>query len=146
MAQAFLIFDFGTNEETAQLARHRIEAWKQGARLNKKLELKFERVEPDAASEAKKDAGTKAASKKSASTKSASTKSDPAAQPVIQMIVRLDFSDHEKLSFQRWIKLIPSEKPFSEHKPRVVRSGDPDFAATAEQFSSVDHLARSDHK
>src|SRR5271154_5526163 len=118
MAQAFLIFDFGTNEETAQQARHRIEAWKQGSRLNKKLELKFERAEQDAAPETKKDAGSKAASKKSAA----------AAHPVIQMIVRLDFSDHEKLSFQRWIKLIPSEKPFSEHKPRVVRSGDPDFA------------------
>jgi len=27
MAQTFLIFDFGTDEEAAQKARHRIEGW-----------------------------------------------------------------------------------------------------------------------
>ena len=45
MAHSFLIFDFGNNEESAQQARHRIEGWKQGFRLDKKLQVKFERKE-----------------------------------------------------------------------------------------------------
>ena len=49
MAHSYLVFDFGTDEETAQQARHKIEAWKQGFRLGNKMLLKFERVEPDEA-------------------------------------------------------------------------------------------------
>ena len=45
MAQAILIFDFGTNEEAAQQARHKIEGWKQGFRLGDKMICKFEREE-----------------------------------------------------------------------------------------------------
>ena len=45
MAHSFLIFEFGGNEETAQQARHKIEAWKQGYRLDKKLQVKFDRGE-----------------------------------------------------------------------------------------------------
>src|SRR5579863_4814228 len=48
MAHSFLIFDFGSNEDAAQQARHRIEGWKQGFRLDKKLQVKFERKEPEA--------------------------------------------------------------------------------------------------
>jgi len=40
MAYSFLIFDFGGDEDSAQQARHRIEGWKQGFRLDKKLQLK----------------------------------------------------------------------------------------------------------
>ena len=47
MAQSYLIFDFGTNEEAAQQARHKLEGWKQAFRLNKKLQLKFEREETE---------------------------------------------------------------------------------------------------
>ena len=48
MAQTFLIFDFGKNEETAQQARHTIDRWKQGFRLDKKMLLKFDRKDADA--------------------------------------------------------------------------------------------------
>jgi hypothetical protein len=33
MAQSIFVFDFGTNEEAAQQARHKVEGWKQGFRL-----------------------------------------------------------------------------------------------------------------
>jgi hypothetical protein len=45
MAHSFLVFDFGTNEEAAQQARHRVDRWKQAFRLDKKLLLKFDREE-----------------------------------------------------------------------------------------------------
>ena len=45
MAQTFLVFDFGADEESAQQARHKVEGWKQGFRLDKKLLLKFDRSE-----------------------------------------------------------------------------------------------------
>ncbi|HWZ53439.1 MAG TPA: hypothetical protein VNV84_01715, partial [Candidatus Acidoferrales bacterium] len=54
MAHSYLVFNFGTDEETAQQARHKIEAWKQGFRLGNKMLLKFERVEPDEESDAAK--------------------------------------------------------------------------------------------
>ena len=41
MAYSFLIFDFGSNEEAAQQARHRIDGWKQGFRLDKKLQTEI---------------------------------------------------------------------------------------------------------
>ena len=44
MAQTYMIFDFGTNEELAQQARHKIEGWKQGFRLGEKMSMKFERI------------------------------------------------------------------------------------------------------
>ena len=49
MSQSILIFDFGTNEEGAQQARHKIEGWKQGFRLGDKMMVKFEREETGAA-------------------------------------------------------------------------------------------------
>ena len=150
MAYSFLIFDFGGDEDAAQQARHRIEGWRQGFRLDKKLQLKFEREEP----EAKQGTAPKASSKTSegsSKTKGASTakaksggdggsksSSSPASVSEIRLIVRLDFSDHEKLSHQRWLERIPTEEPFKEAKPQVVRSGDPEFATTEELFDSLD--------
>ena len=46
MAQSFVVFDFGTNEDAAQQARVTLERWKQSFRLDKKLMLKFERPAP----------------------------------------------------------------------------------------------------
>ena len=109
MAQSYLIFDFGTNEETAQQARHRIEGWKQAFRLGGKMQLKFERKEPE-----KKNGGER-----------------------IRLLVRLDFSDHERLSHQRWLDRIPSEAPFKDASPQVVRNGESDFDKTAELFDSL---------
>ena len=110
MPQSYLIFDFGTNEEAAQQARHRLEGWKQAFRLDKKLLLKFERKAAE-----KADGGER-----------------------IRLLVRLDFSDHEKLSHQRWLDRIPGEEPFSSAAPETVRASDAAYAATAELFDSLD--------
>jgi hypothetical protein len=45
MPQSILMFDFGANEDAAQQARHKVEAWKQGFRLGNKMLLKFDREE-----------------------------------------------------------------------------------------------------
>jgi|SRR3990170_5548848 len=115
MAHSFLIFDFGSDEDAAQQARHKVEAWKQGFRLGNKLMVKFDRGE-----EAAGDKDAKAAK-----------------QPVLLM-VRLDFSDHEKLSHQRWIDRIPTETLFRDAKPRILRHNDADFAGAAERFEALD--------
>src|ERR1700719_942904 len=48
MAQSILVFDFGSNEEAAQQARHKVAAWAQSFRLGKKILLKFDREESSA--------------------------------------------------------------------------------------------------
>jgi hypothetical protein len=150
VAYSFLIFHFGDDEDAAQQARHRLEGWRQGFRLDKKLQLKFERDEPEAKREAapvqalsasKGSAKPKAAPKaKPKSAREADSKpgSGSAVSSEIRLIVRLDFSDHEKLSHQRWLDRIPIEDPFKGAKPKVVRSGDPEFATTEELFDSLD--------
>jgi hypothetical protein len=150
MAHTFLIFDFGGNEEIAQQARHKVDGWKQGFRLGKKLELKFDRKEAEPAAEAgsekpakavKQDSKGKAASKAKPKSgektdKAHASKSETPAQ--IRLIVRLDFSDHEKLSSQRWLERIPTEEPFKTTHAKIVRAGDPDFTTTGELFDSLD--------
>src|SRR5271156_4440446 len=108
MAHDFLIFDFGTNEEVAQQARHKVEGWTQGFRLGKKMLLKFEREAADDSSEPETDAKKSTASKKKSAAKS------DAAEPSskVRVLLRLDFSEHEKLSHQRWLDRIPTEEPF----------------------------------
>jgi hypothetical protein len=149
MAHSFLIFDFGGNEDAAQQARHRIDGWKQGFRLDKKLQVKFERNEPEAepdvvtapAKPAKSGAkgkakhGPKLKSGSESASKPAPAPADPAQ---IRLIVRLDFSDHEKLSHQRWIERIPAEEPFKNAHPKIVRAGEPEFTATSDLFDSLD--------
>ena len=46
-----MIFDFGSNEEAAQQARHKVEGWKQGFRLGNKLMVKFDRGDEEAGAE-----------------------------------------------------------------------------------------------
>jgi hypothetical protein len=133
MAHDFLIFDFGTNEEVAQQARHKVEGWTQGFRLGKKMLLKFEREPSDDSQESGKAAAKPAASKKKAATKSDAA--EPSAN--VRILVRLDFSDHEKLSLQRWLDRIPAEEPFKSAKTEIIRRGQPGFAETAELFDSL---------
>jgi hypothetical protein len=129
MAHDFLIFDFGTNEETAQQARHKVEGWTQGFRLGKKMLLKFEREAADESQESGKAATSK---KKSASK---TDTAEPSAK--VRVLVRLDFSDHEKLSHQRWLDRIPTEEPFKSAKAKIIRQGQPGFAEAAELFESL---------
>jgi hypothetical protein len=109
MPQSYLIFDFGANEEAAQQARHRIEGWKQAFRLDKKMQLKFERQAPE-----KTDGGER-----------------------IRLLVRLDFSDHERLSHHRWLERIPGEEPFKGAAAQVIRHGEDGFDKTAELYDSL---------
>ena len=124
MAHSFLIFNFGGDEDAAQQGRRRIEGWKQGFRLDKKLQVKFDRKEPEARA---KDSG---AGRKSGA------KVETAAE--VSMIVRLDFSEHEKLSHQRWMERIPTEDPFKTAKAKVILPGDPQFTKIDELFDSLD--------
>jgi hypothetical protein len=140
MAQSILIFDFGTNEEAAQQARHKVEAWKQGFRLGNKILLKFERVEnePKAAGDA--DEAKPAHGKKTAAGKKSSAKEEKedGANAQVKLLVRLDFSDHEKLSHQRWLDRIPTEEPFKSAKAETLRHSDASFGKAAERFESLD--------
>lgn len=137
MAYSYLIFDFGTDEEAAQQARHKLEGWKQGFRLGNKLLLKFERE-----ASPKEDADNSAAEAKSAAPKKKSPahekeeNSAPAGR--VCLLIRLDFSDHEKLSLQRWLDRIPAEEPFKSVDAEIVRQSDPSFVDTAELFESLD--------
>ena len=56
----------------------------------------------------------------------------------VKLLLRLDFSDHEKLTYQRWIDRIPNEEPFKSANSETVRSGDPEHAKVAELFDSLD--------
>ncbi|HYL67693.1 MAG TPA: hypothetical protein VEX69_00870 [Candidatus Limnocylindria bacterium] len=136
MAYSYLIFDFGTDEEGAQQARHKLEAWKQGFRLGNKLLLKFER-QNSGGTEAGEDGAAKSAqSKKKPTTNKISEKA--ASRGHVRLLIRLDFSDHEKLSHQRWLDRIPAEEPFKSVDAETVRHTDPAFAKTAELFESLD--------
>ena len=143
MAHSYLIFDFGADEEAAQQARHKLEGWKQGFRLGNKLLLKFER-ESSAGEDAGKDGAAKAstgegksvAGKKKSSAKEKEEKLEPSAH--VRLLIRLDFSDHEKLSHQRWLDRIPAEEPFKSMEADIIRHTDPAFTKTAGLFESLD--------
>lgn len=143
MAQTYLLFDLGSDEETVQQARHKLESWKQAFRLDKKLQYKLEREQPLApgATEAKTEP-TKAEKPKSAKTKSKSkSKSEePPSQNSgpVKLLVRLYFSGHEKLSEQRWIDRIPTEEPFKSASPKVIREDDSQFADILKQFDNLE--------
>jgi hypothetical protein len=133
MAHDFLIFDFETNEEAAQQARHKVEGWTQGFRLGKKMLLKFEREDAKEPNGGETSSGARAGGKKKAA-----AKDDSASEATkVRVLVRLDFSEHEKLSHQRWLDRIPNEEPFKSAKAEIIRQGDPEFAETAELFDSL---------
>ncbi len=135
MPQTYLIFDFGADEAAAQNARHKIDGWKQAFRLGAKLDVKFDRQAPgDASASSVAAAAGESGAGKSAT--NAGSGADAAAE-TIRVIVRLDFSDHEKLSHQRWLDRIPAEEPFKAAQPQSVRPADASFAETEELFRSL---------
>jgi hypothetical protein len=151
MAQSIMVFDFGGNEEAAQQARHKVDAWVQGFRLGKKILLRFDREdapegaektapEPAPAKHAddkKKHAGAKK-THSGGKDKPAAKKEKAAEGGRVRVLVRLDFSDHEKLTHNRWLDRIPAEEPFKSAKGEVIRHSDPAFAKTAELFDSLE--------
>ena len=157
MAQSILIFDFGTNEEAAQQARHKVDGWKQAFRLGDKMLLKFEREElaagaekegEHAAAEESPQTAAKASGKAKGSNKKRSAKASAKAEAEkeertepagrVRVFMRLAFSDHEKLSYQRWLDRIPTEEPFKSAPGETVRSGQSEFEKTSEQFEALD--------
>jgi len=138
MAHVYLLFQFAQDEEKAQQARHKLEGWKQAFRLDKKLLYKMERtlVAPaDGNAEPAKAEKENAKQKDSAN---AEANGKAAANEAIKLLVRLGFSGHEKLSEERWVQRIPSEEPFRDASPVVVKPGEADFEATEKQFEELD--------
>lgn len=159
MAHAYGIyirFDFGTDEEKAQQARHKLEGWRQAFRLDKRVQYKMDRPgnptpetaaksatteKPAAVAKTKEKPAAKASGKGGKSSEPAASnavaKSDGAADGKVGLLVRLYFSPHEKLSEQRWLARIPAEEPFKSASPKVINHDDPDFETTDQQFESI---------
>jgi hypothetical protein len=142
MPQTFVLFDFGTSEEAAQQARHRLEGWRQAFRLGDKMRFKFERIPAEPVPEAAEPAKPAAKTPKKKSTKK--KKEEPEPQPAaeqpsdrLRLLVRLEFSDHEKLTCQRWLDRIPAEPPFSSAEKQIVRRGQEDFAKVSDHFDEL---------
>ena len=152
MPHTYLLFDFATDEEKAQLARHKLETWKQAFRLDKKLLYKFDRAtsgdgaerpaeeekpaKPAKEAKAKRAAKSKSKSKAKSEDAEASDKETTSPEPV-KLLIRLDFSSHEKLSEQRWIDRIPTEDPFQAASPKLIKPNDGEFAETEKQFEDL---------
>ena len=135
MAKAFLLFDFGSDEETVQRARHRIDAWKQAFRLGNKVQLKIERQTSDAAESSPDSQGHSSKGKQG----SAKQERPPDAKAErIRVLIRLDFSVHEKNLFQTWLVRIPAEEPFKSVKPEAIQGSASNFEQTSELFDSLD--------
>src|SRR5712692_10230421 len=108
MSHTYLIFDFAENEDAAQQARHKLEGWKQAFRLDKKLLFNFDRGDAAALNPGESAAGEPQAKGKEKN--QPAKKEKPAAPPgPVKLLVRLYFSDHEKLSGQRWVQRLPVE-------------------------------------
>ena len=161
MAHAYGIyirFDFGTDEEKAQQARHKLDGWRQAFRLDKRVQYKMDRPEgavtpdgakpglaekPAVATKSKERAAAKTAAKaasksgESKGIKSEAAKPEDTANGKVGLLVRLYFSPHEKLSEQRWLARIPAEEPFKSASPKVIHQNDPEFEATDQQFESI---------
>lgn len=130
MPHSFLIFDFGKDEEAAQQARHKVEGWKQGFRLGDKILIKFEREESAAPTD-------KPAGEKKGKSAKGEKENDSGPNSSVRLFVRLDFSDHEKLSHQRWLDRIPTEVPFKSADAEIVRPGHASFDRITELFDTL---------
>lgn len=137
MNNSFLVFDFGSNEEAAQLARHKLDGWRQAFRLDKKLQFKFDRAEGAGdGAEPKVEGSKEKGTAKGKAKASKEAKEEPTGN--IKLLVRLYFSGHEKLSHQRWVGRIPGEEPFKSAAPRMIKPDEADFLATEEKFQNLE--------
>jgi hypothetical protein len=149
MAHTYMVFEF-PNEEKAQQARHKLEGWKQAFRLDKKLQVKFDRgdeaadetesaaAEPEPAHDEKKGAKSKLGAKDSKSKKSDKSEDEPADSGPVKLLVRLYFSGHEKLSEQQWLDRIPADDLFKIAQPHVIHEKDANFDQTLKQFDTLE--------
>jgi hypothetical protein len=81
--------------------------------------------------------GKHAGKKKSSAKGGKHTETDKEDPANVRVLVRLDFSDHEKLSLQRWLDRIPTEEPFKSVEVEIIRQGDPEYAKTNELFETL---------
>ncbi len=134
-----MLFDFGADEEKAQLARHKLEGWKQAFRLDKKLQVKFDRDENVEAELADGADESEKSDKPKSKAKSKSKSSDEAAAKNghIKLLVRLYFSAHEKLSEQRSRDRILADDLFKSSDSKIVGESDKDFADVNKQFEGL---------
>ena len=147
MAHIYIRLNFGTDEEKAQHARHKLDGWRQAFRLDKRVQYKLDRPEsaaaeagakPEAAAKAKDKAGAKSAGKTAGKTdKPDGEKQAAARNGNVGLLVRLYFSSHEKLSEQRWVARIPSEEPFKSAAPKIIHQSDAEFEETDKQFEAL---------
>lgn len=133
MPQTFLLFDFGANEEAAQKARHQLDAWRQAFRPGNKVEFKIERrggereaKEGAAASDSRKQAGRAEPDK--------SSEKDER----FRVIVRLDFSAHEKHLYRTWLDRIQRERELQAAERQLIERGGEEFEKISEMFRSLD--------
>lgn len=136
MPHIYMLFDFGKDEEKAQLARHKLETWKQAFRLDKKLLYNFERT-TDGAPAAEPVAAVPEKSKTKTKGKAKDEPAVPKSNETVKLFLRLGFSNHEKLSERRWVDRIPTEEPFVGASPKVLKAGDALFADTEKQFEEL---------
>lgn len=138
MPHTYIQFDFAKDEEKVQQARHKLEGWKQAYRLDKKLLFKFERLAVAAPAEVGTKPGkSEKPDKSKGKSKDKPEPAAPAPSETVKLLVRLDFSNHEKLSGQRWLQRIPSEEPFQGASPAIVKPADPLFADTEKHFDDL---------
>jgi hypothetical protein len=151
MAHTYMVFEF-PNEEKAQQARHKLEGWKQAFRLDKKLQVKFDRgegpageaetaAEPEPAHKEQKGAKSKPAargSKSAKSKKSEGADDEPSDSGPVKLLVRLYFSGHEKLSEQQWLDRIPADDLFKVAQPHVIHEKDTAFDETLKRFDTIE--------
>lgn len=150
MAHTYMVFEF-PNEEKAQQARHKLEGWKQAFRLDKKLQVKFDRgdevategedaaeTEAESADESKKGGKSKSPAKSAKWTKSKKTEEEPADSGPVKLFVRLYFSSHEKITEQQWFDRIPADDLFKVADPHVIHEKDAAFDDTVKQFETLE--------
>jgi len=120
-----MIFNFEANEDAAQQARHRLDAWKQGLRLGNKIQFKLERQDSEPAEKSDATAISKKKEK------------EPSSNGRVRLLVRLDFSNHEKHLYQQWLQRIPSEEPFKSARPEIIHHAEPAFDQTSDLFDNL---------
>lgn len=146
MAHIYLTFEFGSDEEKAQQARHKLESWKQAFRLDKKMLYKFDRKEDGASAEeaAPKETASKAADAKGAKSSKEKKKANPepaklvSSKADIKLILRLALPNHEKLTEQRLLKRFPTEEPFKSAFPKTLHEADAGFADVETRFEDLE--------
>ncbi len=151
MAHIYMTFDFGKDEEKAQLARHKLESWKQAFRLDKKMLYKFDRKEdgvaPNAATSpvkpVDKEKPAKKAGAKAGKASKESKKEDPepaklaASSAEIKLILRLALSNHEKLMEQRLLQRFSSEELFKIAAPKTIRETEAGYGELDSHFQEL---------